>query len=135
MKSWLTILLTIGFIGITIFGAFTMGHASEIGHSGSIAATAQSTDCPKKEDIFGFLNFHLNVFRTFSTAIFLESIIISLLLLIALLIIFNLKVRINSYILPNLERNQTRYQFLESFLPQKRKLARWLAIHENSPTT
>lgn len=137
MKLALTSFLIIGFIGIAVFGVFAMNHGSGHSHNGCIAATVQGTDCPKEENSLSFLNFHLDAFRSFSTATFGEYLASALLLLIAL--VLTVAVGIIGIIHsapPVLATNYRRRQFLESHsFPFQRELTHWLALHENSPAT
>jgi len=137
MKVAFTILLIMGFLGIAVFGVFAMNHGAEHGHNGCIAATAQGTDCPKGENTLSFLSFHLDAFRSFSTAIFGENLANTLILLIALVLAVAFGVVASINLAPStLAINYYRRQFLESYSsPFRRKLTRWLAFHENSPAT
>lgn len=137
MKIALTIFLITGFIGIAVFGVFAMNHGFDYGHGGCIAATAQGIDCPKEENSASFLNFHLNTFRSFSTATFSENLTSVLFLLIALVLISALGVIASiSLVPPAFAANYRRRQFLESYsFPFQRELTHWLALHENSPAT
>ncbi|MBI4119271.1 MAG: hypothetical protein HY456_00300 [Parcubacteria group bacterium] len=127
MKAALIIFLITGFIAIAVFGVFAMGHGNEHSHNGCIAATAQGTDCPKEEGAFSFIAFHLEAFRSFSTATFGNNLASVLLLLIVS--VLNVAVA-----LPAFATDHRRGQFLESYSPPfQRELTRWLALHENSP--
>jgi hypothetical protein len=67
---YLGIFLIIGFIGLAVFGFFGM-HSGMQDHDGDCAvATVQGGDCPKQSNLFNYLTFHLEVFRSFSIAIF-----------------------------------------------------------------
>ncbi len=135
MKLALTIFLITGFIGIAVFGVFAMNHGSEHGHNGCIAATAKGVDCPKEEGAISFLNFHLDAFRSFSTATFGDNIAGALLLLIALILAVAGGVVASIHTAPPaLAVNYHRRQFLESYsFPFQREFTHWLALHENSP--
>lgn len=137
MKVALTIFLITGFLGIAVFGVFTMNHGAEHCHSGCIAATAQGTNCPKGENTLSFLNFHLDAFRSFSTATFGENLANALLLLVALVLTVALAVLASiNPAPPALATNYHRRQFLESYsFPFQREFTHWLALHENSPAT
>lgn len=137
MKTALTIFLITGFLGIAVFGVFAMNHGAGHSHSGCIAATAQGTDCPKEENAFQFLAFHLDAFRSFSTATFGDNLAGALLLLIALILTITVGVITSIYLTPPaLATNYHRRQFLESYsFPFQRELTHWLALHENSPAT
>lgn len=135
MKATLTTFLIIGFIGIAVFGVFAMNHSSGHGHNGCIAATAKGMDCPKEENSLSFLNFHLDAFRSFSTATFGENLANAFLLLIALVLTAALGIAVSIRPAPPaFATNYRRRQFLESYsFPFQRELTHWLALHENSP--
>lgn len=135
MKFWLTTLLIIGFIAITIFGSFAMNHDSTVGHNkGCIAQTLQGTECPKKEEALSFLNFHLGAFRIFLTATLFKNLAGYFILLIALLFVSVFEISKINHIKPTPVRNHSSEQSLESFFLSQRHLIHWLTLHENSPS-
>ncbi|OGZ24589.1 MAG: hypothetical protein A2896_00555 [Candidatus Nealsonbacteria bacterium RIFCSPLOWO2_01_FULL_43_32] len=124
MKQVFTILFITGLVGLAVFGILAMSHSAGQSHDGCIAATAQGTDCPKEDGTIFFAAFHLDVFRSFSTAIFNGKTASMLFLLIALFFAVAF----------GLAAHYHRQQFLKSsFFPSQRELTRWLALHENSP--
>ncbi len=134
MKILITILLVISFINIVVFGVFGM-HTGMQNHSDNcIAAAVQRTDCPRQNNLFNFLFFHLNAFKNFLTVIFSEF---AFSLLIYYLLVIGIAIRIllgNSGLL---RFNFSRYKLrrLELFSSLFRyKFFYWLALHENSPT-
>lgn len=137
MKSALTTLLIFSFLIVAIFGTLVMGHSSDHSHGGCLAATVQGTDCPKEENSFAFLNFHLDAFRSFSTVIFSEKFVSAFVLLVALVLTAVLGVISTiGFTQSVLIMNYWRRQFLEAHsLPFQRELIHWLALHENSPAT
>lgn len=136
MKLTITILLTLSFAGIAIFGAFAMNH--EMGHDSDfgscIGATTQGIDCPTGKDFLPFVGFHLDAFKNMSTTILGQSVLFFLLLigLSFLYIVFGYgKSKRESDTPHRLQRFKI---FLEQSLTfSQQKIVRWLALHENSP--
>ncbi len=135
MKSLLTIVLLIGFVGVAVFGFAGVSHGASDAHdSGCIMALAQGADCPTEERAADFLAFHLGTFKSFSTAIFGEPVLASLTALILLVLGFAAFELRADAVHPRLAA-YARYrwrQFLD--LAEKRKLLFWLARCEHSPT-
>ena len=131
MKASVVAFLILSVVGIALFGVFAMGHGAEQGHSGCIAATAQGGDCPKEASVLSFIAFHLGALRSFSTAIFSQSILFLFLVVVSLLSLIAIGrayARIDS---PGLFLLK---QSLESSAsPLQQRIIRWLALHENSP--
>ena len=88
MKSVLTILLILGFIGITIFGFAIMHYGNGYGSGNCIAAIILGTDCPRANDALAFATFHINALNFFTTAVFGLSSFANILLIFLALIIF-----------------------------------------------
>ncbi|MEX2053010.1 MAG: hypothetical protein WD898_02155 [Candidatus Paceibacterota bacterium] len=65
MKPILTMLVVISFLGMAVLGFWTMNHAT--GHTACAASLAQGSLCPNS--VLSFISFHVNAFRTFSSAI------------------------------------------------------------------
>ena len=136
MRIALTTFLIIGFVGVAVFSVFAMNHNSEHGYGGCIAAAAQRVDCLKDEGVLSLIAFHLDAFRSFSTATFVDTTMSILLLLTAL--IYATAVGIiahsrSSQILHTTYHHPGQFLDFYSFLFQQ-KLVRWLALHENSPS-
>ena len=131
--KYLGVLLLIGFVGLAVFGIFSMNYTNGHDHDGCMAATAQGVDCPKEANLIDFVAFHFDAFRGFSLATFSESIMSTLLLAFASLLLFSL-----AFFSPHLFKPPqlafNKYRFRDSFSPpQKQELIHWLALHENSP--
>lgn len=135
MKSALTIFLIFGLVGIAVFGVFSMNHGLGHGSSGCIAAITKGIDCPKETGNSFFINFHLNAFRGFSTAV-VGTTVSNALFLFAVSLLFGFGIRFSIGIVPFQSALCSRYKrSLESFVsPLQQKLIRWLALYENSPT-
>ena len=134
MKPAFTALIIFSFIGIAVFGIFAMDHGSGHSYDGCLAAAARGTNCPKTKDANSFIAFHLDTFKSFSTAIFGDNFANALVLLLAgffSLLGIAAFWKIHLEFSPNL---YSRAGPLESppFTCQKR-LAHWLSLHENSP--
>jgi len=117
-------MLVFSFITLAAFGFSLMNHGES--HTGCIAAEAQSGDCPKNNNPAAFVAFHLDAFKKFSSAIF--SIFLPL-LFIAFGFISP------QFALGNFPSLFSHYGFSEAnTIFTKKKLNRWLALHENSPS-
>lgn len=142
MKLLVTTIVISSFLAVAVFGVFSMNHSHDHGMAagasdGCIASTANGFDCPGTASPFDFLSFHLNAFQSFSRAVFGSS-IISLLLLLAVLSTLAVSGTFVSSDtgIPRLNLAFSYPQFLNSSnSPQTQELARWLAIHENSPAS
>ena len=133
MKSTFSIFLLIGFVGISVFSVFSMNH--EGGHDSPLCVTAplQKTDCPKEDGPLSYVTFHLGVFRSFSAAVFQENLasLVSLFLLVcALMIVLLSNFSFGLLCFKPFAFNQ---QAIHTFSFEQ-ELARWIALHENSPT-
>ncbi len=131
VKSWTSIILFISFAGIAVLGALAMNHVGNAYH-GCLAATAGVTSCANENNPFASAIFHLDVFKSFSTAAVVSS--ITLLLAAALLFAFWLIFDVN---LP-VAAGQSFSLLLKpepDNPPFKKHFIQWLAFHENSPTT
>ena len=134
MKSVISVFTIIGFISVAVFGFAAMNHNSNYSHGGCVAAATQGTDCPKGSDVTAFLNFHFYAFRSFSLATIGENVMSALSLAFTSLLFIG-PAFFSFFLLHPPKLVFYRYQFQNSFPPpQKQKLTRWLALHENSPT-
>jgi hypothetical protein len=123
------------FAAIAVFGVFAMNHGGEHSH-GCIAATAQGVaDCPNQANPFAFLAFHLDAFKSFSTATVGSLLASALLVALALIFVSFLALffKDTAPLLSRLQTHQRKRQ--ESFeFPFRLQLNHWLALHENSPS-
>ena len=71
MKFWLTIVITASFLGIAVFGVFAMSHGGHR-YGGCVATTATGAPCPSESNALVSALFHLNAFKNFSTAAFVN---------------------------------------------------------------
>jgi len=130
--KYLGILLLIGFITLAVFGTLGMHLGAQDHGGGCVASIVAGADCPKQGSLLSYLNFHLNAYKDFSLAILSGGLNMLVFMLGALAILgFYL-------LLPYLFRPPklvlSKYRFRDSFSPpQKQKLTRWLALHEQSP--
>ncbi len=126
-------LLAFGFVGVAVFGFAAMGH-NETSHGKCLAAVAQGIICPDAMSALDFASFHINTFRSFTTAVFSGNMLSALLLSIVLSSLIGLGFLAAGLNLPNLNFNaRQRLSFVYSS-PLKTALTRWLALHENSPS-
>lgn len=136
MKFLITAIVILSFLGIAVFGVFAMNHGGEHGY-GCIAATAQGVArCPNQADPLAFLTFHIDAFKSFSTAIVGSSLASMLLVALALVLVSSLAWFFRNTIPAFSSLQAYRRKQRESFaLPSERQLIRWLALHENSPAS
>ena len=126
---YVSVLLLIGFVGLAVFGVFSM-HAGMQDHgSGCVAATAQGMDCPKNNPL-SYLAFHFGALKGFSTAVFGNFMMVFLLLVFAFIYAFrplsDLRARSSfEYAAWGLRRERSSLQ--------GERIRHWLALHENSP--
>ena len=124
----LPVFIVLSFIGIAVFGAFAMAEDTENNHNGCIASTAKGASCPM-ENGFSSFAFHINAFKSFSTAI-LNGSLASLMLLFmafALALVFRLILKTFS------ETHQNIKIFKNHFFGFQSAVVHWISIHENSP--
>lgn len=77
MKLYLTTLLIIVFSALAVFSIVAMGHQG-MGHSDCLATAASGgNNCPSTDPV-DYAAFHLNAFRTFSTAVFSGLLLLTL---------------------------------------------------------
>ena len=134
MKSVFTVVVIGSFLAIAVFGVFAMNHGGE--HSyGCLAATARGVaDCPNQANPFAFLAFHLDAFKSFSTATVGSPLASALLVMLALIFasFLTLFFKDTAPVPSRLQVHRRKRQ--ESFgFPFRLQLNRWLALHENSP--
>jgi len=136
MKFLLTTTLLVSFVGVAVFGFSGIHYSDSQNHGGGcVFAASQGVDCPTQGSSVGYLTFHLDAFKGFSTAIFGESVMSLLLLVLASLFFIGRVCFVHSLFWPP-KFALYRYRSKGSFpLPQTQELTRWLALHENSPTT
>ncbi|OGZ00371.1 MAG: hypothetical protein A2945_03415 [Candidatus Liptonbacteria bacterium RIFCSPLOWO2_01_FULL_52_25] len=127
---YVSVLLLVGFIGLAVFGGFSM-HAGMQDHGGScVAATAQGIDCPKNNSPLSYLAFHFDALKGFSTAVFGNFMTTLFLLALALMCAFRP--------LSGL-RARSSFEYAAGGLRGERssrageRIRHWLALHENSP--
>lgn len=125
MKTACTTFLICSFLAVALFGVFAMNNGS--GHDGCIAAATQKTPCPEN-NVSEFIAFHLGALKIFSTAVFGV-------LLFAMVLLLGVFAGISHPL----------GTFASRFAPQEtprlqlsrwqRRFLRWLAFHENSPSS
>jgi len=133
MKSAVSAITIIGFVGVAVLGFVAMNHNSGHGHSGCIVAITQGTACPEGSNVITFLNSHFNAFKNFSLATFGENTLNALLLAFVSLLFIGLGFS-KAFLFRTPQLALARHRFTGSFSPpQKQELIHWLALHENSP--
>lgn len=133
MRLIFTIFLIFSFLGIAVFGFAAMHRGMEHGHHGCIAMTANGLIC-LEGSLFNSAILHLDTFKSFSTAVFTNNLMVILLALalIALAAIFNGRLfSVSPPVQSPLLYSEKTAEF--GFSPSLRKLVYWLSLHENSP--
>ncbi len=131
MKVLFATLLISAFFGVAVFGVFAMNHG-EHALGGCIAATVNGAPCPDDNNPLASIAFHLNVFKSFSTATFVGFAVG--LFLIALALVYSSRALLSSQI--NSSPKQASFSsFIASSPPSIAEyICHWLALHENSPS-
>ena len=131
MKSLFIIFIIISFSGVALFGIFGMHTDMQSHGNDCIGAIVRGIDCPKENNFFKYLSFHLNAYKNFSLAILGDGLMTFLFLLLVflagILLIRSLFSKLN--FLPLFA-----WQLEPLDLLTGKKILRWLALHENSPT-
>lgn len=134
MKRALTIITVLSFISIAVFGFMAIGHGNEHKGRACLATTVNGQSCPKEFGLAGILAFHLGTFKSFSTAVFAQTIFMSLVFgVLALLWLQG----IGSNSFSELDRRnfcyRHKYKKQSPVSVFKSENFRWLSLHENSP--
>ncbi|OGM98817.1 MAG: hypothetical protein A2649_02305 [Candidatus Yanofskybacteria bacterium RIFCSPHIGHO2_01_FULL_41_26] len=133
MKVLLTSLIILSFLGISVLSFVAMYHSNSHSDELCVTKTANGLDCPANP--FAFADFHLNLFKGFSSAHLGNFLNIYFALVIFLL--FGLILNLFRPSLLSVGRASC-YQFerfFESFTPlTESKTSHWFSLHENSPT-
>lgn len=134
MKFWLSLGILLSFIGVAGFGVFAMGHMGE--HGGCIAATANGAMCPGEMNPIAEISFHLNAFKSFSTATFADFMagMMGLLLLLTLAFSYIFRSLFGFRISPFLDQRFSFASVGEQTPSGIESIRSWIALHENSPS-
>lgn len=131
MKA-LSLAVLISFIGLVVFSAWAMGHASgSHGFSGCLAAEAQNSQCPET-NAWAEALFHLSVFKNFSTLIPAN--------LIAVFLMIGLMGTLTQSLFKAPLRPQVQLSLWRDLQSEAAKICRhsqcdqWFSLHENSPS-
>ncbi len=126
MSKYLAIVSIISFIAIAVLGFIAINHNGKLHVLGCIASLKEEAFCPE-ENVLAFINFHLNVLRSFSIAVFNILPALALFFVLSFLSL-NLKEKIQN--LANylyFKKRQTNLSFIRLIFMD------WLSFHENSP--
>lgn len=107
-------------------------HDDSHGHHGCLAAIAQGIDCPNTMSPLSFILFHVNTFKTFSSAVFNENTAFLFFLLASLILFIGARADLNTIVFKSLHRNDTPLPNQTISKPNI-GLIYWLSIHINSP--
>lgn len=134
-----TIFLIAGHIAIGVFGVLGMhsqadmqGHGMPAGNC--VSAAVNGSDCPQQAGPIDYLTFHLDAFRSFSSATFGDDIMETLVVIYTSLLFIGFTFFSLHLFTPS-SHAYNKKGYWNSFSPsQKKQLIRWLALHETSPT-
>lgn len=131
MKILLISLLILSFLGISILSFVAMYHGSSHENGLCITETATGFDCPANP--FAFADFHLSLFRGFSSA-YLGNFFNTYLALLAFLLFGLFFEFFERYSLTGKSKHYQFKGFFKSFTPLvQSKNYYWISLHENSP--
>lgn len=133
MKSVLTILLITGFVSVAVFGFIGIGHINEAAHHGCLAALSQNGICPSASGAPLAAAFsHMNILRSFSTALLANALLLLALAAAALFALNNSGASRDTYGRGEIFFHNQREDFAgNNFF--NRTLS-WLNFHLNSPS-
>lgn len=136
MKRTFSIYIMVSFAALALFGFTAMGHEGSA-HEGCVAAASQSMDCPGGMGTLEFAAFHLRAFRSFSSADVSAGIFTVMLLaaLFALARVWGSGLARASLLRPFAPVPSFIHRHQSFAPPLELILWRWLALHENSPST
>lgn len=131
MKSFIFAILIGSFAGIALFGFAAASCAPGVGPHCCVADAISESDCPANDPV-AFINFHLDVLKTFSKAV-LGYAPLSSAFLASLLFLLAAKMRIASDKEARalaVSHNPFDRRITKSASPLERSIARWLALRE-----
>ena len=131
MKRAFIAFLIISFIAIAVFGFVSIGHTD--GNVGCIAETSQGV-CPMEGSSLGTAFFHLNSFKSFSTALITTDSLISLITIALSALIYALFALSHTSESPILAR--VSYKIADKgpiISASKSRILSFLSLFENSP--
>ncbi|MFY9461966.1 MAG: hypothetical protein WAP51_02065 [Candidatus Sungiibacteriota bacterium] len=132
MKSAFAILVISSFVGLAVFGILAPMHETGHGICFAVAATGGKPPCPI-QDPLGFANFHIDIFKSFSTAAFANSLTLAALSAVLLLM---LAASLPEFAPPFFEKLSFAFLYAPGYSPEKiaaRKTLHWLSLHESHP--
>lgn len=132
--KYLSVLLLIGFVGVAALGIFGVHDGMQNHDGGCALATSQGTDCPKQVNPIGYLTFHLDALRNFSTVTLDGGLFVSLALLAALAATVLYGITRGVLTAPRLSPAHCEDRSASFTSSTKRALLEWLVLHENSPS-
>lgn len=122
MRMPFAILLLSAFVGIVMFGIFSMNHDA---HAGCIAKALATTSCPDAGNPFAVLGYHLDALRNFSSVILISSAVSLFFLILSAEFLRSPQL----IFLPR----QLPFSFMERPLLLRERIRHWFSLHENSP--
>lgn len=132
MRSILATILTISFVAVAIFGFVAINPNGGRSFNGCIAAASHGGSCPGEESPLNIFDFHINAFKSFSTAVF-DLLILGFVVFVAAPFVLKAlqeiyRASLKQVLIDN--RYKLRHKECLNSTSLIRKLFRWLAIHE-----
>lgn len=128
MKIALSGIVIIGLFGLAIFSFTNMAMADGHGHMNCIATVVQGSVCPEAPGTVGFINFHANAAKFFSTAVFGVSALLALTAFLTITLMTLISDRLRELPL-GANYRLSRCLLVPTSLPNE-ALNYWLLLHE-----
>lgn len=125
MKSALSLLIAVSFAGVALLGFAMVNHSASHANPDCFVATlANSTACP--ESLMGFVNYHASALQSLSQVLLAAGLLLAGIVLLPAFF----RLTAANFLMP-LERRRE-LSFVTAI--SGRKITRWLALFENSPS-
>ena len=138
MKKYLTIILLIGFVGMSLLGFIGMPHQMSE-HSGSdclASLVVGKSLCPEVNNSFSYAFYHIQAYQFFSNALITSFGAILAVLALAFILSFVLKDFFHSVCFgkSNYLFEKRMIEISDSLRSNLKDFIRWLSLLENSPS-
>lgn len=128
-SSLITVILTISFLGVAVFGFWLMTNEQMMNHGSCVANSVQGSMCAPTSP-FSFAQFHVSAFNNFFS-VFVRNFTVSILvifILLALSAFLNILPSAISRIFKIYSKTER-----QSGIKYQIKTVSWFSLHENSP--
>ncbi|OHA92072.1 MAG: hypothetical protein A3J09_01075 [Candidatus Zambryskibacteria bacterium RIFCSPLOWO2_02_FULL_51_21] len=125
MKSALSLLIAVSFAGVALLGFAMVNHSASHANPDCFVATfANSATCP--DTLINFVNYHASALQSLSQALLAVGLLIAGIILLPAFF----KLIAANFLIPLERRRELSFATAIS----GRKITRWLALFENSPS-